>query len=185
MCLIYDNEEQLQTIVSEYLAAGLRQGEVVRYAFDVTDPEQIRSWLLETGVTLPEDAPLNLSKAEDVYCPGGRFNPQEIIAGMVPRYDKAKKAGYKGMRSCGEMSWALKGIPNSERFLEYEALINTVTSDFPFTGMCLYDARLFRGDVLFKVLQVHPYMIARGQIVRNPFYTRPEEFLKDFTPKPL
>jgi hypothetical protein len=45
--------------------------------------------------------------------------------------------------------------------------------------MCLYDARLFDGATLFKVLQVHPYMIARGQIVRNPFYVRPEEFQEE------
>jgi hypothetical protein len=102
---------------------------------------------------------------------------------MTPRYNKAKQAGYRGMRSCGEMSWAMRGIPGSDRFLEYETLINTVTSDFPFTGMCLYDARLFSGDILFKVLQVHPYMVARGQIVRNPFYLRPEEFPKDGSPR--
>jgi hypothetical protein len=31
--------------------------------------------------------------------------------------------------------------------------------------------------MLFKVLQIHPYMIAQGQVVRNPFYIKPEEFL--------
>lgn len=180
MCLIYDSEEQLQKIVSEYMAAGLRHGEVVRYAVDTTAPEQVRSWLLEMGVELSDDVPFSISEAANTYCPGGQFNPQEIISGMVPRYDKAKEAGYKGMRSCGEMSWSLRGIPGSDRFLEYEALINTVTSDFPFVGMCLYDARLFSGDLLFKVLQVHPYMVAQGQIVRNPFFIRPEEFLKHF-----
>jgi hypothetical protein len=138
---------------------------------------------LEAGIELPKDAPLNIFKAENVYCPNGQFDPQEIISGMVPRYEKAKQTGYKGMRSCGEMSWALRGIPGSDQVLEYEALINTVVSDFPFTGMCLYDARLFSGDTLFKVLQVHPYMIAQGQVVRNPFYIRPEEFLKDSVPK--
>lgn len=184
LCLIYDSEEQLKKIVSGYMAAGLRQGEVVRYAVDVTAPEQIRAWLLETGVELPEDAPLNISIAENTYCPSGRFDPQEIVAGMVPRYEMARNAGYKGMRSCGEMSWALRDIPGSDRFLEYEALINTVTSDFPFIGMCLYDARLFSGATLFKVLQVHPYMVAQGQIVRNPFYLRPEEFPKAFASRP-
>ena len=43
--------------------------------------------------------------------------------------------------------------------------------------MCQYDARLFDGATLFKVLQIHPFMVAQGQVVRNPYYLRPEEFL--------
>jgi hypothetical protein len=49
--------------------------------------------------------------------------------------------------------------------------------------MCQYDARVFDGATLFRVLKVHPYMSAHGQIVRNPFYTRPEEFLKEVKPR--
>lgn len=179
VCLIYDSEEQHQKIVSEYMAAGLRQGEQVRYFTDTTTPEKIRSWLLELGVELPDDESFSISKAESAYCPDGQFEPRKMINGSVHRFDHAKKAGYSGVRSCGEMTWALKGIPGSERFLEYEALLNTVTGTFPHSGMCQYDARLFDGITLFKVLQLHPYMIAQGQIVRNPFYVRSEEFLAD------
>jgi hypothetical protein len=87
------------------------------------------------------------------------------------------------VRSSGEMSWTLRDIPGSDRWLEYETLLNTVTGTFPHTEMCLYDARLFDGATLFKVLQVHPYMVADGQSVRNPFYLGPEEFRKEFMSK--
>ncbi len=176
MCLIYDSEEQRQKMVSEYLAAGLAHGEVVRYAADETSPEQIRSWILEMGVEIPPDAPFGVLKAESFYCPQGQFEPQQVIDGMLPRYEQYKKAGYHGIRTCGEMTWSLKGIPGSERLLEYEVLLGTIGGDFPHSGMCLYDARRFDGAMLFKVLQVHPYMIAHGQLVRNPYYLKPEEF---------
>jgi hypothetical protein len=177
ICLIYDSEAQRQKIVSEYLAAGLRHGEVVRYITDVTTPERVRSWLLELGVELPEEGgPFAVFEAESFYCANGRFEPQELIDGMLPRYDVYKETGYSGVRSSGEMSWTLKGLPGSDRWLEYETLLNTVGGNFPHTGMCQYDARLFDGAALFKVLQVHPYMIAQGQIVRNPFCTEPAEF---------
>ncbi len=185
ICLIYDSEEQRQKIVSEYVAAGLRQGELVRYITDVTTPEQVHAWLLELGIELSEDGPLTIFKAESFYCSSGRFEPQELIAGMLPRFEQARQAGYKGVRSSGEMSWTLKGIPGSDRWLEYETLLNTVGGTFPHTGMCQYDARLFDGATLFKVLQIHPYMIAHGQIVRNPFYTRSEEFLKEVGPRQM
>ncbi len=180
LCLIYDSEEQRRKIVSEFLTAGIRQGELVRYFADTTSPKEIRAWLLEAGVEVPkaeEDGAFGITKAESAYCPSGRFVPQEVIGNMVSRYAIARKAGYRGSRACGEMSWALRDIPGADRFLEYEVRINTITETFPYIGMCQYDARLFDGATLFNILQVHPFMIARGQIVRNPFYIKPEEFL--------
>jgi len=182
VCLIYESEEQRQKIISEYIAEGLRQGELVRYFTDKTTPETVRSWLLDLGVELSEaekTGSFAISKAESAYCPDGKFEPQKMIDRSVNRYDQAKMAGYSGSRACGEMTWALKNIPGSDHLLEYEVLLNTITSTFPHTGMCQYDARLFDGATLFKVLQVHPYMIAHGQVVSNPFYIRPEEFLAE------
>ena len=180
LCLIYDDDEQRRKIVTEFMSAGLKQGELVRYFTDTTSPQEIRAWLLETGVALPqaeENGDFAIIKAESAYCPGGCFTPQEMIDKMVSRYAMAKKAGYRGTRACGEMNWALRDIPGANRLLEYEVRINTLTGTFPHMGMCQYDARLFDGATLFKVLKVHPFMIAQGQIVRNPFYIKPEEFL--------
>jgi hypothetical protein len=180
LCLIYDSEQQRREIVSKYLAAGLRRGELVRYFTDTTSPEEVRAWLSETGIELQkaeEDGYFGIVKAENAYCPSGRFVPREVIENTLSRYAMAKKAGYRGSRACGEMTWVLRGIPGSEHFLEYEVRLNMITETFPYIGMCQYDARLFDGAMLFKVLQVHPYMVAQGQIVRNPFYIKPEEFL--------
>jgi hypothetical protein len=182
LCLIYDSEEQRRKIVSGFLAAGVERGELVRYFADATTPEEVRAWLLEMGVELrkaEEDGAFGIIKAESAYCPSGRFVPREVIENMVSRYAMARKAGYGGSRACGEMSWALRDIPGADRLLEYEARINMITETFPYIGMCQYDARLFDGATLFRVLQVHPYMIAQGQIVMNPFYIKPEEFLAE------
>ncbi len=187
VCLIFDNEEQRQKIVSEYLAAGLKRGDLVRYFADTTSPTEVRAWLLEMGMDLAkaeETGAFAIAKAENAYCPSGQFAPPEVIENMVARYAMAEQAGYRGSRACGEMTWALRSIPGADRLLEYETRINLITETFPYIGMCQYDARLFDGATLFKVLQVHPYMIAQGQIVQNPFYVRPEEFLKDIGAKP-
>lgn len=179
LCLIYDDDEQRRKIVSEYLAAGIKHGEIVRYFADTTASDDIHAWLAELGVAPKDDDSFKIIKAENSYCPSGSFVPQQVLDNMVSRYAMAKKAGYSGSRACGEMNWALRGIPGSDRLLEYETGINMIHEDFPFIGMCQYDARLFDGATLFKVLQVHPYMVAQGQVVRNPFYIRPEEFHKD------
>jgi hypothetical protein len=183
VCLIYDRDDDRQKIVSEYMAAGLKQGEQIRYLNDTTEAETVRSWLLEMEVALPEDDPaLKVLSAESAYYPNGYFAPRELIPTLPPRYELARKAGYTGQRSCGEMTWVLKGIPGSDRLLEYEALLNTVVAHFPHSGMCQYDARRFDGATLFKVLKLHPWMIVRGKIVQNPYYMLPQEFLEEFNP---
>lgn len=182
LCLIYDSEEERRKIVSEYLAAGLKRGEIVRYFADTTAPDDIYAWLSELGLEPREDDSFRIIKAESAYCPSGSLIPQQVIDNAVARYAMAKEAGFSGSRACGEMTWVLRGIPGSERLLEYEVGLNMIEDDFPHIGMCQYDARLFDGAMLFKVLQVHPFMVAQGQIVRNPFYMKPEEFLKQLKP---
>jgi hypothetical protein len=177
VCLIYDNEEQRREVVSAYLAAGLKDGEIVRYFADTTAPEEIYAWLLEKGVELREDDSFRIVKAENSYCPSGSFVPEDVLANMRSRFAMAGQAGYSASRACGEMTWALRDIPGSNRLLEYENGLNMVQDAFPYVGMCQYDARLFDGATLFNVLQLHPYMIAHGRIVSNPFYIKPEEFL--------
>ena len=183
LCLIYDNEEQRRKIVSEYLAAGVRQGDLVRYFADTTSSAEIRAWLSEIGIELQkveEAGHFGIVKAENAYCPSGQFVPREVVENAVSRYAAARKSGYHGSRVCGEMTWVLRGIAGSERLLEYETRLNMITETFPRIGMCQYDARRFDGATLFKILQVHPFMVAQGQIVRNPFYIKPEEFLEKF-----
>ena len=178
VCMIFDDEEQRRKIVAEYVSAGLERGELIRYFVDGAAPDDVRAWLQELGVPL-EEAKENFGifGAEGAYCPGGRFDPDAMLAAIVANYEKAKAAGYSASRSCGEMSWVLKGMPGSDRLLEYEAKLTTLKSDFPHSGMCQYDARLFDGATLLKVLKIHPYIVAGGQVVRNPYYVRPEEFL--------
>jgi hypothetical protein len=176
VCLIFEDRKEEEQAVAEYLAAGLRRGELSRFAADVSTAEEVRSWVSKADVEPSEYGQLSVFTANEFYCPSGRFNAKEVIGKMVPRWEAAKAAGHKGVRICSEMSWALRGVPGSEDFIDYEALINTVESPFPHSGMCMYDAHLFDGATLFKVLQVHPFVVAHGQIVSNPYYMQPEEF---------
>jgi hypothetical protein len=180
-CLIYDNAPQREAIVGAYLGAGLERGELVRYFTDGTPAEVVQSWIPQGGSAAEPaaDGPIRIISAEVAYCPQGRFEPREVIAAMVPGYTRAMAAGFTGVRTCGEMTWALRGIPGSDRLMEYEALINTVPGTLPHYGMCQYDARQFDGATLFRILRVHPYVVAGDQVVWNPYYVGPEVVLAE------
>lgn len=176
-CWIYDDDSQRKRIVSRFLGAGLENGELVRYSSDGTTGREIRAWLQELGVAIPErNGRESLSIADETraYSSDKPFSPYEMVDRTRQVAEAATAAGFTALRSTGEMSWVLRGMPGSERWLEYEALLNTLDTPVPRLGICQYDARRFDGAALFKVLQVHPYMIAHGRIVRNPCYAAPK-----------
>jgi len=178
MCLIYDDDNERRKLIAKYLDAGLREGEKVSYFADTMPVAEVREWLTGMGVKIPQGGQLTVASAEKTYCPNNKFVPDEMMDGLRALYQGSLDEGYAGTRASGEMSWALRGIPGSERLIEYENLLNVVFETHPIIGLCQYDARRFDGAIIFDVLKVHPMMIVNGQVVKNPYYIRPQEFLR-------
>jgi hypothetical protein len=178
MCLIYDDDNERRRLIAKYLDAGLREGEKVSYFADTMSAAEVRDWLAGMGVEIPQGGQLTVANAEKTYCPNGKFVPDEMLDELRALYQGSLDEGYPGTRISGEMSWALCGIPGSDRLVEYEALVNDVLVTRPITAICQYDARRFSGAMIYDVLKVHPMMIVHGQVARNPYFVRPEEFLQ-------
>jgi hypothetical protein len=184
MCYIFNDDDERHQLIAKYIESGLRDNEEVGYFHSKLEEKPVEESLKDLGV---DPIPPNLkpgqfksSFADDTYCPGHVFTPEGMFGRLREFYDGAMAAGYRAARASGEMEWALKHIPGSERLIEYEAGINLLVNDYPFTAICQYDARLFDGATLFEVLRVHPAMVIRGQVVRNPYYIPAEEYLKRF-----
>ena len=186
MCLIFSDEEERKEIISKFMEGGNSSGEKVTYFADDMSPEEVKTWLKEKGVEIPvhgkEDS-FSVVKTADTYHPDGTFEPEKMLENLRVFHREAKKEGYPSSRVTGEMSWALKGIPGSERLMEYEAKVNEVLVEYPVTAICQYDVNKFDGATILQCLKVHPHMIVRGQIVRNPYYMKTEDFLKELAIK--
>lgn len=176
ICLIYNDDFERKKVISKYLEGGLLTGEQVYYLADETSPDEILSWLAEQGVD-PDHC--RIQEAEKAYCPHGYFSADEMLETIKQLYLSSHESGYPASRVTGEMTWALRGIPGSEQLMEYESRLNTVLPEYPITAICQYDAGRFDGKTIFECLRVHPYMIVKHQIVRNPYYLKPEEYLRE------
>ncbi|MDX9735236.1 MAG: MEDS domain-containing protein [Thermoanaerobaculia bacterium] len=178
MCHIFSDEGEQAEVMARYVSTGLAEGEQVAYFVDTLPVEELRRRLASLGVPVPapDDPQLLVSPAVDMYCPDGTFIPDRMLANFPLVYGAGVEAGFAGVRATGEMSWARRGLPGSDLLIEYESRINTVVREVPLTAVCQYDARQFDGATLFEVLMVHPVMIVRGRISRNPYYLPPEEF---------
>lgn len=182
MCMIYNSEEERQKIISKFLEGGLSTGEKVGYFVDEMSPDQIREWLAGMGVELPDSEKtdsFSVTSTAETYHPTGIFEPEHMLNNLRTFYETAKEENYPASRVTGEMSWTLKGIPGSDQLMVYEAKLNDVLEKYPVTAICQYDANKFDGATILECLQVHPYMIVHGQIVRNPYYMKADDFLKE------
>jgi len=184
MCLIYSNEEERIDVIARFLDSGLKTCERVAYFSDEASADEVKAWLIEKGIEIPkgkDSKQFSISSTALTYHPNGKFVPEEMLETLKAFYNNACNENYPNTRVSGEMSWALKGIPGSERLMEYESKVNEVFITHPVTAICQYDANKFDGATILECLKVHPFMIVRGQIVRNPYYLKPDEYLKQLS----
>ncbi|MFP4180358.1 MAG: MEDS domain-containing protein [Spirochaetaceae bacterium] len=177
MCLVFRDETERRKMVSKFVESGVLDDERVSYFVDDGTPSDVIEWLASMDVDLTEAQKrhfLSVENAADTYCPDGTFKPDRMLNSLKELYTESKEAGYPNARVTGEMSWALRGMPGSERLIEYESRINTVVKTHPITAMCQYDAHKFSGRLIYKALQVHPYIVVNGQLIKNPYYISEE-----------
>ena len=56
------------------------------------------------------------------------------------------------VRTCGDMTWALREMPGTDELMEYESRVNIFTQQHDCTLMCVYDVNKFSGRAVMDVL---------------------------------
>jgi len=185
-CFLFGNEVDRRSVVYPYVDAGLRDLEDVHYYADALATELLERALDEqvaASLSRDELRRLNVASAMDVYYPTGEFIPQQTLGQLRQLYETSLSDGARGCRTVGEMAWALNGVPGSDQLVQYEASINTVVNEVPLNVLCQYDTEEFDGGTIFEILCVHPLMVIRGQIMRNPFYLPSEDVVNGGRPR--
>ncbi len=177
---IYNDDDERKRVISKFLDSGFMEQEKVLCLVDTISPEEMKKEMQELGVDI-EEGRCALKVASDVYTPEGcYFSSQDMLDVVDDFYNGALSEGYTGTRGTAEMTWALRGNASIPELMVYEAKLTEVLKKYPHTGLCQYDARKFSGAVIMDILTVHPVMIVKGQIVKNPYFTEPGEFLQSY-----
>ncbi len=179
MCLFYSDEQVRLDVISKFLKAGLTSGERVGYFAKVIPPAELLKNLKDRNIDVSNEAiarDLSIISTESVYHPEGCFDPDKMLNNIHEFYSSSVRDGYNGARVSGEMHWALQELPGVERLIEYEARVNIALKRSPVTAICQYNTTLFDGATIMDILRVHPAVILRGRITRNPLYSLPDDF---------
>jgi len=177
ICHLYTSENERQNTNAQFMRSGLLAGEKVGYLADILPSiTDMDDYLSHLGIVPSQQAKpeqLVLAQAEAAYCPDGTFIPERMLEYWRSFCNQAQSERFAGTRVTGDTSWLSKGMPGVERWIEYEAMLNSLEEPALHGVMCQYDVSKLDGAMLFYVLNVHPMMIVAGQVVRNPYFSMP------------
>lgn len=182
LCCLYRTEDEHRNLIGPFLKHGLERGEKVIYIVDSHTAEEVIGYMEGEGVKVQpylDSGQLSMLIANDAYTRGGRFDPDGMIGLLREETDRAVKEGYSALRVTGEMTWALRGLPGSERLIEYEAKLNEFFRENRCLAICQYDRRRFSPEILEGVLATHPIAVIGEEIYENFYYIPPEKFFGD------
>ena len=180
LCQIYSDANERDRSLRKFLSAGLRSRERTFCFHSDIDTDALTLFLENEGVDVRravERGDLILMSAAQIYFRKGLFEPERMLALLGTFCADARRNGYAAVRVVGEMDPVVKRLPGGERLAEYESRVNLLLRECPVSAVCQYDARAFDGETIMDVLKVHPLTMVNGDVVSNPFYMRPEEYL--------
>ena len=180
LCCLYQTEKEHRAVLTPFLRLGLERGEKVIYIVDVSSSEKILEYLRSEGIDVKgslRSGQLQILSRNETYTREGCFDPDGMIELLKTETQKALNEGYTALRVTGEMSWALRGLPGSERLIEYEAKLNRFFPGSRCLAICQYDRRKFAPDILLDVLATHPLAIVGTELYDNFYYIHPQDLL--------
>ena len=182
LCVISDDPEQRTGAAAQYLADGLRSGEVAMYAAAPEVTAQIAAKLEEMGLDVAREkarGALLLPTADEAYLRDGRFDADVMYAEFERVIADAQAAGFTGCRFAGEPTWALHREDLRPGLVAFEARLNRLLHGKKAAGFCVYDRSQWPASVLREVLRSHPVAVIGDLVCENNLYFEPPERAED------
>lgn len=180
ICAFYRGSAQRDDVLLPYLREAIAAGDKCICVMDDPDTDVLVGQLAAQVDVTParHSGQFDLMSSEDTYLAGGYFATDEMIGFWEHRVGAAVGAGYGFVRAVGEMTWALRDLPGVALLLSYEARLNHFLPRYPQVVLCLYDLERFSdGNVLLDLMRTHPKVLLSGQIMDNPWYMDPDDYL--------
>ncbi|MFH2060245.1 MAG: MEDS domain-containing protein [Pseudomonadota bacterium] len=184
---LYETEEERDEIIFGFLRQGDIAGDLQLY---VPAERTIEDFIKQYATLcdgceqhVHDENCFQLFSIKDLYYPDGVFSPISMDEGLDSFFQESQKSGPRNIRATAEMVWALEAVPGIEHLMAYESRLNYFIENKPWISICLYSLTKFDGATIMQVLRTHPYTISKGVITENPFYQKPDIWLKENAPQ--
>jgi|CXWL01.1.fsa_nt_gi signal transduction histidine kinase len=181
-CLIYDGHpsEQLPIVVP-LLLDGLKRNRRCMYLGAPDMVEMLRKALSAADVDVVKEVSRGalVLSCDRSHLKNGRFDPDDMVAGLCAAIDQAVRDGFEGLCASGDMRWELGEDQNFDRLREYEAKLDQLFKDRPLNGVCQYHRDTVPSRAVRDALLTHRSLFIGQRLNEDNLFYVPPEILLD------
>src|SRR6516165_6057757 len=164
--LAFSDDEQRWEILTTFTEHGIARDEKVFLLVDVVhSPAEVAARVAggkQAARALVDVGRLVVSTTPR-FGPGG-FDARRLVDTVGRRADEVVRAGFSGLRSASEMSYALAPVESLDQAVEYESVLHETLfgakANRRYTALCLWDERRFGGEpAMDAVRAIHPVTV--------------------------
>ena len=184
VCAFFANDEEEYRVLLPFIQEGLSRGDKAVQVINPDARQEHLRRLTEAGIdstTPQESGQLQILINTEVYLRDGRFDQDRMLATFEEVAKSARVAeGFPMSRIVCRMDWASGDQSRIQNVIEFESRVNDVWRQYDDAVICTYHLGQLSGDAVIDIMRTHPMVIIGGYLQQNPFFTRPEEFLREF-----
>jgi hypothetical protein len=180
ICAFFDSSRAQYAVAVPFFREGLANGERIVTLCEAEKLPAHVSRLERSGVPMKRaisGRQVKVMSSEDTYLRGGRFEVERTLEVIEDALFDAEHDRFRGLRTWGDMGWALRNLEGTGQLMEYESRLNLLTEAHDCTLLCVYDLNRFGARVLMDILCTHPKVLMGDTLLENPYYIPPAEFL--------
>lgn len=181
-CAFFHTEEQFYKVLLPFVRQGFEAGDRAVHIIDPAKREAHLRKLASAGIDAQQSQDtrqLEVRPWEEAYLREGRFDQDAMLALIQEVLEDGRRQKFPMTRLVANMEWALEDRPGVTDIVEYESRLNYILPKYDDTVVCTYDLAKFSAPVVMDILRTHPMVIVGEVMQENPFYTPPDEHLRE------
>lgn len=183
VCAFFNSNDEAYRVLLPFIKDGFNCGDK---AIHVVNPDQHENHLnrlaaagVDTGM-VRQRGQLELRTNTEAYLRNGKFDQDRMLEVFEQLVIGNVSEGFRLSRIVCQMDWVVEQGWHVDEVVEFEARVNEVWARHEDAVICVYDLAKFGGEAIVDIIKTHPMVIIGGILHRNPFYVRPEEFLREY-----
>jgi hypothetical protein len=183
VCAFFNSAQDEYDTLLPFICDGLHCGQRAFHVLPLQHRDNHLQRLRDAGVDVEgarKSRQLEVALPEETYLRGGRFNKDAMLALIQEVLRAGTTLGFPLTRMIAHAETTVDDWSSENEWLEYEARLNDVLPNYDDPIICAYDINLLSANFAIDILRTHPVAIVGGVLVENPFFSRPEELLREF-----
>jgi MEDS: MEthanogen/methylotroph, DcmR Sensory domain len=182
VCAFFNSADEEYRVLLPFIKDGFDCGDK---AVHVVDQEQRHNHLQRMAAAgidaaaAQHSGQFELRTNTETYLRNGRFDQERMLEFFEQLASGNARGGFPLSRIVCHMEWAADGRSHVDDLVEFESRVNDVWRRHDDAVICTYDLAKVGGETVVDIMRTHPMIIIGGILQQNPFFVRPEEFLRE------